>query len=75
MKVEAYKRLLEANPFRPCSINLTDGRALKVPHRDFISASPNFRMLTVWHEDDSADFIDFILILGFHVEPAAPSPT
>ena len=39
----------------------------KVPHRDFVSHSPNFRMLTVWHPDDSADFVDFMLVIGFHV--------
>ena len=68
MKAEALKRLIEANPFQPFSVNLADGRALKVPHRDFVSHSPNYRMLTVWHADDSADFVDFMLVIGFHVE-------
>jgi hypothetical protein len=67
MKAETLRRLIEANPFQPFSVNLADGRALRVPHRDFISPSPNFRMLTVWHEDDSADLIDFMLVPGFHV--------
>ena len=49
------------------AINLADGRELKVPHRDFVSPSPNFRMLTVWHPDDSCDFVDFMLVIGFHV--------
>ena len=59
-------RLIDANPFRSFSVNLADGRALKVPHRDFISHSSNFRMLTVWHEDDSADFMDLMPVVGFH---------
>jgi hypothetical protein len=67
VKAETLRRLIEANPFQPFSVNLADGRALRVPHRDFISHSPNFRMLTVWHDDDSADFIDFMLVIGFHL--------
>jgi hypothetical protein len=67
MKAETLRRLIEANPFQPFSISLADGRALKVPHRDFISHSPNYRMLTVWRQDDSCDIVDFMLVLGFHV--------
>jgi hypothetical protein len=68
MKAETLRRLIDASPFRPFSVSLADGRALKVPHRDFISHSPNFRMLTVWHSDDSADFVDLMLVLGFHLQ-------
>jgi hypothetical protein len=70
-KAETLRRLIEAIPFQPFSVNLADGRALKVPHRDFISASPNYRMLTVWHKDDSCDFVDFMLVIGFHTAPAS----
>jgi hypothetical protein len=69
MNAEAIKRLLEAEPFQPFSINLASGRDLMVPHRDFVSASPNYRMLTVWHEDDSCDIVDVLLVVGFHVAP------
>jgi hypothetical protein len=67
MKAEAFRRLIDATPFMPFFINLADGRKLKVPHRDFVSHSPNYRMLTVWHDDDSCDIIDFVLIIGFNV--------
>jgi hypothetical protein len=69
MKAETLRRLIEATPFQPFSVNLADGRELKVPHRDFISHSPNYRMLTVWHEDDSCDLVDFMLVIGFHSPP------
>jgi hypothetical protein len=68
MKAETLCRLIEATPFQPFSVNLADGRELKVPHRDFISHSPNYRRLTVWHNDDSCDFVDFILVIGFHLQ-------
>ncbi|MBU6399214.1 MAG: hypothetical protein KGS61_02760 [Verrucomicrobia bacterium] len=67
MKAETLRRLVEANPFRSFSINLADGRALRVPHRDFISPSPSYRMLTVWHADDSCDIVDLLLVIGFHL--------
>lgn len=68
MKAETLRRLIEATPFQPFSVNLADRRELKVPHRDFISHSPNYRMLTVWHKDDSCDFVDFMLVIGFHLQ-------
>lgn len=68
MKVATLKRLLEAQPFQPFSVNLADGRGLRVPHRDFVSASPNYRMLTVWHGDDSCDIVDLMLVIGFRVQ-------
>ena len=68
MKAATLQRLLEANPFQPFSINLADRRSLLVPHRDFVSPSPNYRMLTVWHPDDSCDIVDLMLVLGFHVK-------
>jgi hypothetical protein len=70
MRAETLRRLIEATPFRPFSVNLADGRELEVPHRDFISHSPNFRVLTIWQEDDSCDFVDFMLVTGFHTAPA-----
>ncbi len=68
MKIETLRRLIETSPFQPFSINLADGRELHVPHRDFVSPSPNFRMLTVWHPDDSCDIVDFMLVIGFHIK-------
>jgi hypothetical protein len=68
VKAQTLQNLLDANPFRPFAINLADGRALRVPHRDFASPSPNYRMLTIWHQDDSADFVDMLLVIGFHLE-------
>jgi len=68
MKADTLRELIEANPFKPFSINLADGRALKVPHRDFISISPGARMLTVWDQNDTANLIDLMLVIGFHVK-------
>ncbi len=69
MKAETLQRLIEASPFQPFSISLADGRALKVPHRDFVSPSPNYRMVTVWRENDSCDIVDLMLVIGFSVKP------
>ena len=69
MKSETLQHLIAANPFQPFAINLADGRALRVPHRDFVSPSPNYRMVTVWREDDSCDIVDLMLVIGFNVKP------
>lgn len=75
MKAETLRQLIEANPFKPFAVNLADGRALEVPHRDFISISPNARMLTIWDRNDTCDLIDLMLVIGFHVKGQRNGPT
>jgi hypothetical protein len=36
MTIESVRSLINLTPFKPLVINLSDGRALRVPHRDFI---------------------------------------
>jgi hypothetical protein len=45
MTAEQLRAMREANPFRPFTIHLTDGRTLAVPHRDFVSQSPSGRTI------------------------------
>ena len=47
MTKEALKEYLEATPFRPFTVRLTDGRPCEVPARDFAHLS-NGRTLVVF---------------------------
>jgi hypothetical protein len=69
MKIEPLRRWIEASPFRPFSINPANDRELHLPHRDFVSPSPNYRMLTGWHPEDSRDIVHFMRVIGFHLKP------
>jgi hypothetical protein len=74
MTIEQLRNTYNAQPFRPFTIHLADGRALHVPHRDFLSHSPGGRTVIVYHDDDSFSVLDLLLITELKVEgPAAAS--
>ena len=75
MTAEQIRTLREANPFRPFTIRLTDGRSLPVPHRDFISQSPGGRIAIVYRPDDTYSVIDLYLVGELEVQPLAASGT
>ena len=63
MTKEAIKEYLEANPFRPFTVCLTDGRPCEVPARDFAHLAPNGRTLIVFTAGgDGVRVVDVALI-------------
>ena len=48
MTKEALKEHLEATPFRPFTVRLTEGRPCEIPARDFDHLAPNGRTLVVF---------------------------
>ena len=67
MTAELLRAMREANPFRPFTIHLADGRTLAVPHRDFVSLSPSGRIIIVYQPNDAFNVVDLYLVtdLGF----------
>jgi hypothetical protein len=68
ISVEKVKELFDAQPFRPFSIHLADGRAIPVHHRDFIMAAPSGRILIVLQPDDSMNIIDLLLVTDIELK-------
>ncbi len=50
--VEQLEDVLHAQPFRPFTIHMGDGRSFLVKHQDFVSRSPSGRSLIVYGDDD-----------------------
>ena len=71
MTVEQLKNVLQAQPFRPITIHMGDGRVFFVKHRDFISRSPSGRTLIVHSDDDSFSVLDMLLVTELEVHPPA----
>ena len=69
MTVEQLTNVLHAQPFRPVTIHMGDGRAFLVRHRDFISRSPTGRTLIVHGEDDNFSVLDMLLVTELEVHP------
>ena len=69
MTIEQLRKRIEAQPFLPFVIHLADGRELHVPHRDFISHSPQGRTFIVWDtEDDACEFVDLLLVTSLELK-------
>jgi hypothetical protein len=74
MTAEQFRLMREANPFRPFTIHLADGRALAVPHRDFVSQSPGGRTIIVYQSDEGFSVVDLYLVTELEVQPLTDSP-
>jgi hypothetical protein len=71
MTAEQLRTVREANLFRPFSMHLGDGRALTVPHRDFVSQSPSGRTIIVYHSDEAFSIVDFYLVTELEIRASA----
>ena len=75
MIVELLRLAREANPFRPFTVHLADGRSHRVPHRDYLSLSPVGRSIVVYHSDGSGSFLDSLLITELTVDKPTTAST
>ena len=73
MTAEQLRAMREANPFRPFTIHLADGRTLTVPHRDFVSQSPNGRTIIVYGSADAFSIVDLYLVTELEVQAPTDS--
>jgi hypothetical protein len=73
MTAEQLRSMRDANPFRPFTIHLADGRSLAVPHRDFVSQSPGGRTIIVYRPDDSFSVVDLYLVTELEVQSGPDS--
>ena len=72
MKAQKLRQLIEANPFHPFWLTLSDGRKIRVPHRNFGTLSADDKTLTIWRDNGSCDSIDFSLVTALEVEGPKP---
>jgi hypothetical protein len=74
MRHEQIRQLLTAQPFRPFTIHLPEGRTVDVVHHDFALVSPDGRTLVVYDSDAVANIIDIMLIASIYLGPPAAPP-
>jgi hypothetical protein len=68
MTIDQIRRLYEAQPFRPFTLHLADGRQLSVVHREFMASSPSGRTVIVYQPDDSFNVVDLLLVTDLEVK-------
>ena len=70
MTVEQLKSVLHAQPFKPFTIHMGDGRSFRVSHPDFVARSPSGRTLIVYNQDESFSILDLLLMTELEVHPS-----
>ena len=70
MSFDQLRTYVKAKPFRPFTIHTADGRALRVPHVEFVSQSPSGRTVIVYGEGDLHTVVDTLMITALDVETA-----
>lgn len=74
MTIEQLRAAHQAQPFRPFTIHMGDGRSYDVPHREFLSHSPSGWTIIIYHPDESHSVIDLLLTAELHVKAPSAQP-
>jgi hypothetical protein len=67
MTKEALSQAIHRVPFQPFVLRLADGRAVRVPHHDFISMHPTGRTVIVYGRDEDLEILDVMLVTGLQL--------
>ena len=70
MTTQQLREVWKADPFRPFTIHLADGRSVTVNHRDFLMLSPSGRTIVVFDPQDRMNILDLLLVTNLQIEPA-----
>jgi hypothetical protein len=77
MDINAIREALHKQPFRPFMIRLADGRALSVPHPDFVAVAGRSVIVTSPLQNESFAVVESLLIvsLDYNGVPSPPAGT
>lgn len=70
MTIDRLRDAYNAQPFRPFTIHLADGRRVPVVHREFIMSVPSGRTIIVVQPDDTVNIIDLLLVTDLELKPS-----
>jgi hypothetical protein len=71
MTVQQLDSAHRAQPFRPFTIHMGDGRSFKVADAEFLSRSPSGRTVIVYGSEENFSILDLLLM----TEPEMHPPT
>lgn len=74
MTVEQLRNAHRAQPFRPFTIHMGDGRSFFVRHPDFLSHSPGGRTVIVYEGEEAFSILDLLLVTELEIHaPKKPA--
>lgn len=75
MELDQLRKTLKAQPFKPFTMTLDDGRRYFVPHPEFLWVPPGARHTTIFYndeEDQAATILDAIMVSTIKFGDARP---
>lgn len=76
MTIEELQRRHRTKPFQPFTVNLTDGRAFKVNHPEFLAFTGGGRVIAIGDEREGGfEIIDLLLVTSLTLPPARGNGT
>lgn len=69
MTIEQLRAAYQAQPFKPFTLHLADGREIPVQHREFMMTVPSGRTIVVAQPDDAVNIIDLLLVTDLEFKP------
>jgi hypothetical protein len=69
MTTDRLRDVCQAQPFRPFTMHLADGRRIPVCHREFLLSSPSGRTVVVYQPDDLLNIVDMLLVTDLEIKP------
>ena len=67
MRVDEIRGYHRAEPFKPFTIRVADGREYRVPHPEFLMFLPSGRSIVVASTDDHVEIIDTLMVTSIHL--------
>lgn len=74
MTIERMRAADAAEPFRPFTTRLADGRGVPVLSREFFAHSPAGRTVVVFQPDESFNVVDLVLVTDLEFRPTPNQP-
>jgi hypothetical protein len=69
MTLEAFREVLNAQPFQPFVMHIADGRSIAVVSREFVMRDPSGRTVLVYQPDGRLSTIDLLLVTELEKRP------
>ena len=63
----ALGKVIRRPPFQPLVLRPADGRAVRVPHQDFISMHPTGRTVIVYGQNEDLEILDVMLVTSLQL--------
>ena len=74
MTIEQLRKAYRAEPFKPFTISLTDGRRFYVGHQEYLSIAPQAqRTFVVASEGEEYSVVDLLLVTSLDYKNARPN--